>query len=118
MLSAKRRDPGVAMVAAGSPLAFRAVAERDENGVAQADRPVGLRTLQRELRARSKSHRELVDEVRRELALQLLAREETSIMEVAYEVGFARLQAFYRAFARWTGTTPALFRANLRKGAR
>jgi AraC-like DNA-binding protein len=58
-----------------------------------------------------------VDEVRRELAIQLLAREETSIMEVAYEVGFARLQAFYRAFSRWTGTTPALFRANLRKGA-
>ena len=77
---------------------------------------VGVRTLQRELRARDKSHRELVDEVRRELAIQMLGREETTIMEVAYEVGFARLQAFYRAFARWTGTTPALFRASSRKG--
>ena len=79
---------------------------------------VGGRTLQRELRARSKSHRELVDEVRRELAILLLAREESSIMEVAYEVGFARLQAFYRAFSRWTGTTPALLRASWRKSTR
>lgn len=77
---------------------------------------VGARTLQRELRARQQSHRGLVDEVRRELAIQLLSREETSIMEVAYEVGFARLQAFYRAFSRWTGTTPALYRATRRKG--
>ena len=79
---------------------------------------VGARTLQRELRSRSSSHRDLVDEVRRELAIQLLAREQTSIMEVAYEVGFARLQAFYRAFARWTGTTPALFRSSGKKRAR
>lgn len=71
----------------------------------------GARTLQRQLRAHGTSHRTLVDELRRELAVQLLTREETTIMEVAYEVGFARLQAFYRAFSRWTGTTPASFRA-------
>jgi AraC-like DNA-binding protein len=75
---------------------------------------VGARTLQRELRARGKSHREMVDEVRRELSIQMLAREQTSIVEVAYEVGFARLQAFYRAFARWTGTSPAHFRTTHR----
>ncbi len=78
---------------------------------------VGTRTLQRELRARQRSLRELVDEVRRELSIQLLAREETTLTEVAYEVGFARLQAFYRAFARWTGTTPASFRATVRRGS-
>ena len=79
---------------------------------------VGGRTLQRELRARSKWPGEILDEVRRALAIQLLAREETSIVEVAYEVGFAQLQAFYRAFARWTGTTPAVFRTtSARPGA-
>jgi AraC-like DNA-binding protein len=72
---------------------------------------IGPRTLQRELKARAISHTRVVDEVRRELAIQLLTREASSILEVAYEVGFSRLQAFYRAFARWTGTTPGAFRA-------
>ena len=64
---------------------------------------MGERTLQRRLRDHGTSHRQIVDDVRRRLAEQLLVRDDTSILEVAYEVGFARLQAFYRAFGRWTG---------------
>jgi AraC-like DNA-binding protein len=75
---------------------------------------MGARTLQRELRARATSITQVVDLVRRELAIQLLTRDQASILEVAYEVGFSRLQAFYRAFARWTGTTPKAFRATAR----
>ena len=95
---------------------LRGVWARDA-GLARVARELGLggRTLQRELRARDRSHRAIVDEVRRELSMQLLAQDDTSIMEVAYEVGFARLQAFYRAFSRWTGTTPASFRASSRR---
>jgi AraC-like DNA-binding protein len=75
---------------------------------------VGSRTLQRQLRDQGTSHRGVSDGVRREIALQLLRRPEPSILEVAYEVGFGRLQAFYRAFARWTGTTPASYRSSAR----
>jgi AraC-like DNA-binding protein len=95
---------------------LRGVWARD-TGVGRVARELGLgvRTLQRELRSRGRSHRELVDEVRRELSVQLLAREGSTIMEVAYEVGFARLHAFYRAFARWTQTTPAAFRTRSKR---
>jgi len=78
---------------------------------------MGERTLQRRLREHGTSHREIVDDVRRRLAEQLLVRDDTSILEVAYEVGFARLQAFYRAFGRWTGRTPAAFRSSRRISA-
>ncbi len=99
--------------------ALRGVWARDQ-GLARLARElaVGERTLQRRLREHRTSHREIVDEVRRRLAEQLLAREDTSILEVAYEVGFARLQAFYRAFARWTGCTPAAFRSSQRGASR
>jgi AraC-like DNA-binding protein len=68
------------------------------------------RTLQRQLQDRGTSHREVVDAVRRELAIGMLADESTSTVRVAHELGFASPQAFYRAFGRWTGMTPVEFR--------
>jgi AraC-like DNA-binding protein len=69
------------------------------------------RTLQRQLQDRGTSHREVVDAVRRELAIGMLADDRTSTVTVAHELGFASPQAFYRAFGRWTGMTPVEFRA-------
>jgi AraC-like DNA-binding protein len=65
------------------------------------------RTLQRRLQALGTSQQDLVDSVRRELALLWLADPRTSITEVAYLLGFSEPTAFHRAFKRWTGTTPA-----------
>jgi AraC-like DNA-binding protein len=69
------------------------------------------RSLQRQLGARRTSHRELVDEVRREIALARLGDSEESIVAVAHDLGFTTPQSFYRAFSRWTGMTPLAFRA-------
>ena len=68
------------------------------------------RTLQRRLRERGTSHRDLLDDVRSEMATHLLTREAKSAVEVAYELGFARPQAFHKAFVRWTGKTPGEYR--------
>jgi AraC-like DNA-binding protein len=68
------------------------------------------RTLQRELHERGTSHQEILDDVRRERALRLLESGVT-VAEVARRLGFSESSAFFRAFRRWTGASPASTRA-------
>jgi hypothetical protein len=53
---------------------------------------------------------ELVEQVRRELALRYIADRKLALGEVAYLLGFAEPSPFHRAFKRWTGMTPAAAR--------
>jgi AraC-like DNA-binding protein len=69
------------------------------------------RTLQRRLQAEGVSFQAVIDEVRREIATRALVREDLSIAEVGYRLGFADPAAFSRAFRRWTGHTPKSWRA-------
>jgi AraC-like DNA-binding protein len=69
-----------------------------------------LRSLQRRLHARGLRLSQLIDEARREVACASLRRPEAAIKDVAFRIGFSELSAFYRAFRRWTGKTPAQFR--------
>jgi len=75
-----------------------------------------VRTLNRALAAESLSYRKLLDHLRHEQACRHLTDGRIAIAEVAFLLGFSELSAFYRAFKRWTGQTPADFRANCRKG--
>lgn len=75
------------------------------------------RTLRRRLEVEGVGFRELVDEVRRECALALVADPARSTEEVAAALGFTTAQALHRAFRRWTGGTLQAHRARLR-GAR
>ena len=68
------------------------------------------RTLQRKLRELGTSHNELVDQMRRQLAMRYLREPEMAICEVAYLLGFSEASSFHRAFKRWTGVTPKDFR--------
>jgi AraC-like DNA-binding protein len=63
------------------------------------------RTFQRQLREHGTSHRELLDDVRRERALRLLEQGKI-ISEVSVALGFSEPSAFFRAFRRWTGASP------------
>ena len=71
---------------------------------------MGARTLQRWLRDEGTSHRQIVEQVRHELALRYLVETRMPIKEVAVFLGYAELRAFYRAFERWTGLAPAAYR--------
>jgi AraC-like DNA-binding protein len=71
---------------------------------------MSARTLQRKLSALGTSHQELLDEMRKDLALRYLREPEMAVCEVAYLLGFSESSAFHRAFKRWTGTTPNDFR--------
>ncbi|HEX5657036.1 MAG TPA: helix-turn-helix domain-containing protein [Polyangiales bacterium] len=56
---------------------------------------------------------DLVDDVRRTRAMELLARAEHSIAEVAALTGFTGNAPFHRAFRRWTAQTPTDYRRAL-----
>lgn len=75
-----------------------------------AERHVDPRTLRRRLTAEGTTFRDLSDEVRSGLAQELLARTDTSIVEIARRLGYADPATFTRAFRRWTDTTPAAYR--------
>ena len=72
---------------------------------------VSPRSLRRRLGDEGHSLSALADEVRRELALSELSNPEVPIKRIADRVGFSEVSAFHRAFKRWTGVTPARYRA-------
>jgi len=72
------------------------------------------RTLQRQLAQEGTSFSELLEEVRREMALRHLESDGGSLDDVAAKLGYARQSTLTRAVRRWTGQTPS----SVRKGAR
>jgi AraC-like DNA-binding protein len=74
------------------------------------------RTLSRRLHAFGTSFQELVDEGRFEIARQMLEDSATEVSQISASLGYADASAFTRAFRRWSGTTPAVWRAK-RKAA-
>jgi|SRR6266404_1188832 len=71
---------------------------------------MSARTLQRKLRHHGTSHQQLLDQMRKDLAMRYLREPEMAICEVAYLLGFSESSALHRAFKRWTGITPSEFR--------
>ena len=72
---------------------------------------VGERTLQRRLQEEGTTFDAVHDEARHGLALSYLRDRTLGVGEVAWLLGFANLPSFYRAFRRWTGSTPGDYRA-------
>ena len=71
-------------------------------------RGLGLsrQTLYRRLKAEGVTFAELLDELRRRLALRYIRQDGLSVKETAYRLGFSDPAAFSRAFKRWTGASP------------
>lgn len=72
--------------------------------------PMGTRTLGRRLEQEGTTFKELLDELRRRLALGYVAGSELALSEIALLLGFSQVAAFHRAFKRWTGQTPLEYR--------
>lgn len=73
-------------------------------GVAQLARELGMSesTLRRRLREEGTTHTQILDALRRELALQYAGRG-LSATDVSLRLGYSEASAFQRAFKRWTG---------------
>lgn len=71
---------------------------------------VSSRTLKRRLADKDTNYREIVEAVLKDRAIQLLRYTTQSVSEIAYELGYADLSNFSRAFRKWTGKSASEFR--------
>ena len=93
---------------------LHAMMRQGDGSMASVARAVGqsTRTLQRNLRAEGAGFSELVDEVRAGEARRYVVEGKLSYGEIAFRLGFSQQSAFFRAFKRWTRTTPSEMRAH------
>ncbi|MGA9321849.1 MAG: helix-turn-helix domain-containing protein, partial [Xanthobacteraceae bacterium] len=71
---------------------------------------VSARTLRRKLRDENSSFRQVVDELRRDMAVRYLRDTDLTVEEIADTLGFSDAANFRQAFRRWTKTTPRKFK--------
>lgn len=69
------------------------------------------RSLSRRLAEDGTSYRDIVDNLRKELALRYLGDQRLSSTEIAFLLGYNELSTFNHAFKRWTGLTPTQHRS-------
>jgi AraC-like DNA-binding protein len=72
---------------------------------------ISPQTLRRHLREEGTSFQELKDQLRRDIAIYHLSRNDLSLQQIAEQLGFSEPSAFHRAFKKWTGLTPGAYRA-------
>jgi AraC-like DNA-binding protein len=78
---------------------------------------ISVSTLRRQLKEEGTSFQCLKDECRRTAALQYLTSRELTFTDIAGLLGFDDVSAFYRAFKRWTNSTPSQYRDSLLSGS-
>ena len=68
------------------------------------------RTLTRRLADESTTYEEVVDQLRRSLALQYVKEPSLSVSQIAWLLGYEGSTSFNHAFRRWTGRSPSATR--------
>ncbi|BAJ01256.1 AraC-type DNA-binding domain-containing protein [Shewanella violacea DSS12] len=76
---------------------------------------MSVRTLNRRLSEINTSYRNVVEKYKLEKALFLLKQQRVNMTEIAFQLGFADLSSFSRAFKRWTGLSPSNVHSKQRK---
>ncbi|MGO4525181.1 AraC family transcriptional regulator [Microvirga sp. 2MCAF35] len=79
---------------------------------------VHRRTMSRRLRGSGQGYRLMTNQIRFEIARQLLGDTEVPLVEIAAALGYSEASAFTRAFRRWSGQTPTAWRAGWGHDAR
>ncbi|MGP0057680.1 MAG: AraC family transcriptional regulator [Beijerinckiaceae bacterium] len=83
------------------PTSFEAVAKHLK---------MSTRTLRRDLQEENTSFREVVDELRTQMAIKYLRDTDLTIEDIAVALGFSESASFRQAFRRWTKEAPNEFR--------
>ena len=71
---------------------------------------MSVRTFARRLAVEETTYEDVVDELRRSLALQYLRDPGMSLAQITWLLGYDRSTSFTHAFKRWTGHTPSMAR--------
>lgn len=72
------------------------------------------RSLRRHLLEEGTSYQLLLDELRRDLAIEKLYVQHLPVADVAEQLGFAEPRSFSRAFKQWTGASPRRYQLQQR----
>ncbi len=75
---------------------------------------VSKRNLQLKLKTEKISFRQLVEKVRKEIACDYLRKDDVTICDVAFLLGYSEQSGFNHAFKRWMGITPRVYRQSCR----
>jgi AraC-like DNA-binding protein len=75
------------------------------------------RTLNRRLKAEGTTFQRVLDEVRFDVARDLLTNSNVHLDDIAAALGYAAVTPFMRTFRRWSGTTPGQWRRSAREEA-
>jgi AraC-like DNA-binding protein len=100
------RDGGT--LAASARIVLREMLRSDLPTVERLAFSAGMsaRTLQRRLREEGTGFGELLEKVRREIAVKKLSSGDVEIAALARELGYSHTAALTRAVKRWTGRSP------------
>ena len=73
-------------------------------------------TLRRHLKEENTSYQEIKDKLRRDASIYYLNKQHLSINEITELMGFSEPSTFHRAFKKWTGLTPGVYRQEVANG--
>jgi len=71
------------------------------------------RNMHRKLQKEGTSFRQLLNDVRQDLALQYIQDRSKTLTEISFLLGFSEVSSFSRAFKNWTGKPPSEARRNV-----
>ena len=71
---------------------------------------MSVRSLHRRLSGQGQRYQDILDDVRRSLAIEFLRNTSMSVEQIAGRVGFSDASNFRKAFRKWTGGAPASYR--------
>ena len=74
---------------------------------------LGARTLRRRLNELGTSYQKILDDVRRELAIEYLQTTNLTVQEIAELLGYSEVTNFRRAFMRWVELSPYQYRKQM-----
>lgn len=74
---------------------------------------IGTRTLRRRLKALGTSYQKILDDVKKELAIEYLQTTNLSVQEISDLLGYSEVTNFRRAFVKWVNLSPYQYRKQM-----